>query len=154
MTLAPTQAGQNADRDPTEMRRFSAVLAGQEDGRFDTAATETLRELLARMGIVRNARGSAKGSMTIKIHLNLTDEVVEMVMDCSVSMPKLPRAKSVLWVTKDGNLSQSNPRQRGLPFRDVTMVEVARETLAVRDATGGAAFVPPFPLPAGHQPVA
>ena len=41
--------------------------------------------------------------------------------------PKLPRARSVRWITGSGDLAAENPRQQKLPLRGLPAPEPARD---------------------------
>lgn len=109
-------------RDPTEARNLAAVLATLEDGRLHGDLSDASREMISTLhDVAANARGKAKGKITITLDYAVEDGVVELRADFTTKTPKLPRQKTVLFATPDNNLTRRDPKQPSLEFRDVTV---------------------------------
>lgn len=134
MTAPSNPPAARADRDPTELHRFSGLVAALEQGDLDLAVTAKLKKLIEDLRTVSHHRGTSSGSLTFKLSINFSDDVAEIRGEATTTQPKMPRPKSLMWVSEAGNFTQTNPRQRALPFRDVS---AGGPGPAVRDAAGG-----------------
>jgi coenzyme F420-reducing hydrogenase beta subunit len=115
---------------PPPMRTLAAVLAAIDDGVFHNDATDKLKALLADMSNHQQEFGGKVGGiMTINLGFTLDGGLVDVVAKVETKAPKKPNARTVMYLTPENNLSASNPKQRNLPFRDVT--EPKGEVVAV-----------------------
>lgn len=123
-----------------KLRTFANALMVMEDGQFNEDLTEAQKEVIHAMNDAVALRGGkAKGSLTIKIEFELEDGIINAKTAFTVSKPKVPRSKSIFWTTKDGLLTTANPRQRMLPFGQVTGGASAfAPAQAIRQAGGAA----------------
>lgn len=113
-----------------EMPRSAAVIL-HELGDGSTLAelsAEIQRTVLACERYALDMGSAGKGKVVLTLDMR-----VEKNGTCAVRASvaaKVPRAvapPAAMWVTKGGNLSPENPRQAGLPFRDVNQRAEARE---------------------------
>ncbi|MFE7128915.1 hypothetical protein [Streptomyces sp. NPDC057617] len=92
------------------VRPFAAFLQEQSGGTLHAELSEKLHELLAAV----RETGKA-GSLALKIDvkpISGTDGRTLTVTDSvAVKAPKAERPKSIFFVTDDGNLSRTDPRQ-------------------------------------------
>lgn len=103
------------------MRTFSTVLAAIDDGRFHSDLTDKLKALLGDMSNHQQEfGGKVSGIMSINVGFTLEGGLVDVVAKAEVKTPKRPNARTVMYLTPENNLSASNPKQRNLPFRDVS----------------------------------
>lgn len=83
---------------------------------------EALRELNRYVGVIGKG-----GTLTIKISVkpatkNSGSSVI-VSDDINLKTPKMPTAETILFATDDGDLCESDPRQRKLNFDKVETVE-------------------------------
>lgn len=91
---------------------FNATLSQLEDGRVESELNDRLVELVNLMQQQeRLVGGKPKGKLVLSLDLKLEAGAFEIVADISTKRPKTPRARSILWATRDGQLTPQNPRQ-------------------------------------------
>lgn len=109
----------------------SAAVILHELGDGSTLAdfsAEIQRTVLACERYALDMGSAGKGKVVLTLDLR-----VEKNGTCAVRAAvtaKVPRAvapPAAMWVTKGGNLSPENPRQTGLPFRDINQRAAERE---------------------------
>lgn len=100
-----------------ELRSFSTFLAQVEDGTFHAEVTDALRRLLTDLAAAPGNR--VKGVISLSFDIVREGDVVEVRGEYRAKPPKMPRGKSVFWVTDRHTLSKSNPKQMTMPFREV-----------------------------------
>jgi hypothetical protein len=106
--------------DPSTFRNFSQLLSAAEDGRLNSDLSQALREALSQLEEVSGGRVKAKATFNLTLTLTLDGGgLVEVGSDYKVKLPKMPRARTLLYATPEGNLTRRNPRQPDLPLRDV-----------------------------------
>ena len=116
---------------PGACNTMGDFIRSLEDGQFDSDAFEALRELAAAMQehAWRNG-GKSKGKLTISVDFVQDGGVTQMKSAFKVSLPELPRAKSIMWLTPDNRFTRSRPGQHEMfgirdasaprgPIRDV-----------------------------------
>lgn len=110
-------------------RSFTAFLRSVDGGSFEVELAEEMYKLNGMLAQIASQNGKAKGEITIKLKLEHDPKGrVDISTDVAVKTPKVARSKSVMWVTRGGNLSDKNPKQADLPFRDVNAkAEPARD---------------------------
>jgi len=52
-----------------------------------------------------------KGSVTLKVNVEVKFGVAEVSLDVNVKLPKRPSRSSIFWLTKDGYFTDEHPRQ-------------------------------------------
>lgn len=111
---------------PPRIRPFADFLAEHNNGAGHNLAGEKLHELVAA---VRDT--GKKGSLTLTLSIEAMDEdTLVTVIDVATKVPKPPSKAAVFFVTDDGNLSRSDPKQTHLPLREVPGgVEVDEQAL-------------------------
>lgn len=80
-------------------------------------AVDLTREIDIVLQAVRDAAGpktSAKGSVTLKLNFEVTGVNLEILGDITSKVPKRPRAASMYFLTKDGEISDEHPDQDDL----------------------------------------
>ena len=110
------------------IRSFGALIQNLEDGQLLNDLGDKLLELNGKLAKQSAIVGKAKGELTLNIKL-AADQGGAVQVDAEITMkePKSPRARSVLWLTKDNRLANENPRQTKLPLREVPAPKEARE---------------------------
>lgn len=107
-----------------ELRSFGQVLQSLEDGQLVDDLSIAIRDLNAKLQRQAEAQGKAKGELVLKIKLQAdAGGTVQVDGEIVTKEPKPARARSVMWLTKDGNLSADNPRQTKLPLREIKAPE-------------------------------
>lgn len=102
-------------------RSYSRFLEMLDDGTAHATVSEDLHELTKTIRDEALARhGSASGTITVVINLKC-DEVgtVEATYESKTKLPKRKSSKTIVWLTKSGNITPENPRQQKLPLREV-----------------------------------
>lgn len=103
-------------------RSFSHFFGMLDDEQAHATASEDLHDLMKVMRDEASARqGSVGGSLTIRIDFKVDETgTVETRYDVKTKEPKRKSSKSIFWLTKNANLTVSNPRQQELPLRQVS----------------------------------
>jgi hypothetical protein len=103
--------------DPTFVERpkpFNQILAQLEAGVLHEELSEKVRDLTAWMSEFAAQRGSAKGSLTLRLDFAMEKGLVVIKGEVSAKTPKLDREQTVMWLTPGNNLSNENPKQQPL----------------------------------------
>lgn len=101
-------------------RSFARFLQMVDDGVAEAEASDELAELVKTLEAHAEDNGQAKGQITIVIDMTVNrNGRTDVKHDVKVKKPKKPRAGSVFWVTKTGNLSNKHPRQLKLGLEEV-----------------------------------
>jgi len=115
-------------------RAFANFLTSLDDGRFHAELSIQLHTLVAAMEMHASNYRVAHGELSVALKFSVNERgVVKILADCKAKPPKAKREEAVMWTTKGGNLSASNPRQQRLPIRavaepaDVRSVTIASE---------------------------
>ena len=104
----------------TSIRTFGQLVQSLEDGQLVADLGDKLQDLNGKIARSAESIGKAKGELTLKIKLNAEiGGTVQIDSEITVKEPKMPRARSVMWLNKDNNLSAENPKQTKLPLREV-----------------------------------
>lgn len=82
---------------------------GEVAGAFSAEITETLAKLKELAG--ERPKAKAKGSVTLKLSLEVEQGAVTIVAEIDSKRPKPQRGSSFYWVTDDGSLSTEHPQQ-------------------------------------------
>lgn len=94
----------------------SATLADTirllNDGQFDLDASAELRELVAKIAEhADNAKGVAKGSLTIKLDIKMMNGAHVVTPAIKVTAPTADQPGTLLFADGDGRLSRDRPDQ-------------------------------------------
>lgn len=108
-------------------RSFEPFLRNLNGGSFVIELAEELYKLNDTLSKHASQVGKAKGELVVKFKFDHDDSgQVDVNTDLQVKTPKTKRARSVMWLTLGGNLSDSPPQQEKL-FRDVNKPQQARD---------------------------
>jgi hypothetical protein len=101
-------------------RNFGVFLANMEEGGFMADLSTELQRANADLAKHAEHHGKAKGAITVVVELAYeSNGTVEVRGEIKTKLPKSKRARSMFWDLGDGNLSNENPKQKSLPFREV-----------------------------------
>jgi hypothetical protein len=104
--------------DRGQIRPFADFLQDQRNGRAHTEASDALHELID--AVVEHQK---PGTLTLKIVVSPADsgdaEILKVVDDVLVKLPRADRSGSYFFATAGRNLSRDDTRQRRLPLREV-----------------------------------
>jgi len=94
--------------------RDAATIIGMLEGgevasAFGTETTETLAKLKELAG--DRPKAKVKGSVTLKLNLEVEGGAVTITCDIDSKRPKPVRGSSFYWVMDDGSLSTEHPQQ-------------------------------------------
>lgn len=94
----------------------SATLADTirllNDGQFDMDASAELRELVCKIAEhAENAKGAAKGSITIKLDIKMMNGAHIVTPTLKISAPVPDQPGTLLFSDDDGRLSRNRPDQ-------------------------------------------
>jgi len=116
-------------------RSFARLIEQVADGDAQRALSDELHALCTRLREEAQARGTDVGgelTLTLKLKVEPSD-VVGVSYEIKSKLPGPRRSKGVMWLTKGGNLTPSNPRQQRLPLKEVGGAE--REVRDVAQTT-------------------
>ena len=83
-----------------------------EDGGLQAEAHAALAALVHKMGEVSAMQGKASGTFTLKMKFSKEHgEPIRIASDFTVTEPKLPRPKSIMWSDEEGNFTRFPPNQ-------------------------------------------
>lgn len=120
-----------------EMRSFAVMVSGLDDGALHAELTEKLEQVVAALREAkRNQGGKPKASLTLSLDFKLDGETTDVYADIKVAYPKRTRNRTILYINADNRLSQSNPRQQTLPFRDVNQTATVVDPSANTNVVG------------------
>jgi hypothetical protein len=104
--------------------RDAQILIGMlEQGDLNQELSAELGRCLKHMGELseENPKAAYKGTLTLKLNIDIEAGEVHIKADIESKMPRRPRRSSLFWVTDDGELSTEHPRQTDMfNPRDVT----------------------------------
>lgn len=121
-------------------RSFSTLVNSLEEGQLLSDLTGKLHELNKKLSAhAVGVNGKAKGELVLKLKL-CADEMgtVEIDSEIELTEPKPRRSRSIMWLTKQGNLTQENPRQTKLPLVALKAPAAAVDIADARAAQEGA----------------
>lgn len=104
---------------PGALRTFNQLVAAAEDGRLHADLSEAVAKasLEMRDSLMNGGKGTAE--LTVKLKLRLDRGLVDLEGDFSLKVPKHKRARTLLHMMPNGELSLNDHRQPDLPLRDV-----------------------------------
>ena len=123
-------------------RNFGVFLAQMEEGQFQHDLSAELQRANQELSLHAERNGSAKGQIAIIVNLkHQANGTVDVVGEIKTKLPKSNRSRSVFWTLGDGNLSEKNPKQGSLPFREVNAdspaKDIASPTRVVKEVGNG-----------------
>lgn len=117
-------------------RSFARFLEQLADGETHAEASDKLHELARELEDAAEQRGSASGTLTLKITLSTSGKgMMDVRGAVETKAPKNPSAKGVFWLDDRGNLVTENPRQAKLPLREVTASNDTKDLTVTVTAT-------------------
>jgi len=116
-------------------RSFVAFLRCVDGGSFEVELADELHKMNEELQQIASQVGKATGELTVSFKFKHEAKgQVDVLTDLKVKMPKVQRARSVFWVTRGFNLTDKNPRQADLPFRDVNKKATPARDVAPSEA--------------------
>ncbi len=108
--------------EPEGPRPFNRFLARLGDGDCHQQMSDEVHKLGKLMhGLLEKGASKVKGSITLKIDLSADmSGIVDTDYTISVREPRAKGARTLLFMTDDGELSETNPKQMALPLQDVS----------------------------------
>lgn len=104
--------------------RDAQVLVGLlEQGEFNQELTSEINRCMKHMGELseENPKATYKGTVTIKLLIEVEAGEVHIRPEIDDKMPKRPRRSTLFWITDEGELSTEHPRQADMfATRDVS----------------------------------
>jgi hypothetical protein len=111
-----------------EQRLFAGLVGNLEDGQLANDLGDALHRLNLQILKQAEAVGKAKSEITLKLKLSAdSGGTVQIDADFKVKEPQPVRARSVHWLSKEGHLCTSNPKQTKLPLREVPRAPAAKQ---------------------------
>ena len=110
------------DLDPTTegARSFARFIEFACSGAVHADASQELHEMLGKLRARAQRNNGAKGSITLTINIALDDaDQAQLTYSVKSKVPEPSRRKGAAWLTRGGNLTPDNPRQRSLPLVEV-----------------------------------
>lgn len=98
----------------TRPRSFAVLLPELEHGAVNQQLTTTQTRLLCDMAAIAHdfpGLKKIKGKITLELDYVLDDGTVHIMTDVKVKSPLPPRGATGYWITKEGGLAKSDPRQ-------------------------------------------
>lgn len=104
-----------------QIRHFGGLLQTLEDGQLMNDLGDKLAELNGKLQRHAAAMGKAKGELRLTLKMAADGQgIVQIDGEIVTKEPKPARSRSVLWLSKEGNLTPENPRQTKLALREVS----------------------------------
>jgi hypothetical protein len=101
-------------------RGFAVILQQINEGTLHAELSEELQRLSKVLEAHANETGKAKGTLTLKLALEVDHlGVARIFPEVVVKEPKPLRGAAVFWLDKASNLLPENPKQTKLPLREV-----------------------------------
>lgn len=98
-------------------KSFLVWLGEQRRGAVVAELSGALRDLIEAMEAHHDHfRGKVSGSISLNFKITLESDVYTVDTTYSVSRPKAPAAKTIMFLGHDGNLATENPKQLQMPF--------------------------------------
>jgi len=97
-----------------KLKSIDEVLVNLEDGDLVRELSAELQKAAAYLkehAADRGKGGKAKGSITLKINLEVQGSSLTFESDYDVKLPKKPRASTTLFVSNKGEVMTGHPRQ-------------------------------------------
>lgn len=132
MTTEDIEQNENQQSDGDAFGTVDALLCELDAGSFNTRASDSMRELLAKLHQRAQEDSDAAGKLTIDVSFKVARSgKVEAVASFKTNAPA-PRSESTtLFVTNRGRLSVRDPRQQRLPFKAVSRSRSGRTVVEI-----------------------
>lgn len=105
---------------PSQPKSILTFIAEQQGGAVASELSKELRELTEAIEDHHDHfRGKVSGSIAVQFKITLENGVYTVDSEYAVRRPKVPVARTIMWLGNDGNLATNNPRQLNLPFSAV-----------------------------------
>jgi hypothetical protein len=119
---------------PTESqhahRSFSTLIGDLEEGQLHGDLTRAVQEIVAELHNARiESGGEPKASLGVVLNFAFDGDTITVTGTVKTTLPKRRRMRSVFYATEENHLTRRNPRQRDLPFKDVTIPAGAAKAL-------------------------
>lgn len=102
-----------------EIKEGMTVLGLLERGKVVADLTTELEGLLETLQEVAGDHSKAKGSISLKLNLEVKDGTVLVSSEFATKAPKMPRPHTAFFLTADGKLSTDHPNQVSMFPREV-----------------------------------
>ncbi len=101
------------------INNIGLLMAGLENGAFHDDVSKALRGIIGDLTDHKASHGGKPtGELTIKLKFKLDDNVMDIMPEYQVKVPKVSRGRSIYFVTPENGLSRQDPRQRTLELDD------------------------------------
>ena len=99
-----------------KIRDAQTIIGMLEGGEVSQALGKELTDTLAVLKELTGGRpkGKVKGSVSLKLSLEVEGSTVTISADIDSKRPKPQRGSSFYWVTDDGSLSTEHPQQQDM----------------------------------------
>lgn len=115
-------------------RDAGVTLRNLEDGQLLLDFSARLHELMTELADVAKVMGLAKGELWLKLKMGVEQGgTVQVDSEIVVKRPKTKRARTMMWLSKEGHLLSENPKQKELFPREVATPAAPREIPASAD---------------------
>lgn len=97
------------------INNITLLLSGLENGAFHDDVSKALRGIIGDLTDHKLSHGGKPvGELTINLKFKLDENVMDIIPDYKVKVPKVSRGRSIYFVTPENGLSRQDPRQRTL----------------------------------------
>lgn len=97
---------------PPALDSFVRLLQAVEGGDLNEELSRELRDLGARMvAMAANYGGKQKGKIVLTLDFTLNKAELNVASKVKIERPMPPRGDSHFWVTGEGRITQTNPKQ-------------------------------------------
>lgn len=109
-----------ADQHTTEPPRPAQhLLESLEDGNFLADLDDQVTKLIATLAEhQRGVGGKQTGTLTIAVKITDDGKVLELAGSMAIATPKPIRSRSIMYRTRDNQLSRTHPQQMALPLQE------------------------------------
>lgn len=105
---------------PMQPKSFLTFIAEQQGGVVAAELSKELRELTEAIEDHHDHfRGKVSGSIAVQFKITLENGIYMIDSEYAVRRPKVPVARTIMFLGNDGNLGTNNPKQLNLPFTAV-----------------------------------
>lgn len=94
-----------------KIRDATQIIGMLERGDVAQALSVEIEKALVALQDAAGPKSKAKGSVTLKLNLEVLGQSVEIEADITSKVPKPKRGRSFYFVTQDGALSTEHPQQ-------------------------------------------
>ena len=94
------------------INNITQLMAGLENGAFHDDVSKALRSVISDLSDHKLSHGGKPaGEITISLKFKLDENVMDIVPEFKVKVPKVSRGRSIYFVTPENGLSRQDPRQ-------------------------------------------